>query len=177
MATSNEADEREGARLILLGVSPEQALKRFLYHVRDESSEILGFLLHQSKFDLGGSGARADRLAPLLERWAELRQKHAMEQRVLETRIKIVSAVLGAVMAFFSALLPFVSSFNLLDYKPQASSMLPLFSFDLAVISSTYLASSLNKRNIVLIPILTSVVYAVVYYLVAPLSGISVSLP
>jgi hypothetical protein len=171
------SNEQQSARLILLGVPPSQALRKLLSQFRNESGEVIRFLLAQSKFDLAQSGVRADRLAPLLEKWGEQRQKYLMEQRVLQTRILLVSIILGAVMAFFSSLLPFISSFNLGRLTPVTPNSLVLLSFALAMTSSFYLSMSAASRIKALGPILTAVVFVSVYYFSLPLSSVGLSIP
>lgn len=109
---SDSEEEQKVVRSILLGHPVDESTAELLKtggHARD----LLSFLVQQAKINASEASRRADRLASLFEHWVRAQQARIVDQRILETRSIMVSAILGGVTAMVATIAPVLSSFQL----------------------------------------------------------------
>ena len=108
---SEDEKARDAVRRTLLGTPLEQSIGG-LAADWGEAGDLLRFVVTQSRVDAVEASRSAERLSALFERWAHLKERRAMEMKVMEFRGLIVSAVAGVVVGMLSTLAPFVASFQ-----------------------------------------------------------------
>lgn len=114
-------EENDMVRRILLG-NPVERSAADLISRNDHSRDVLLYVVNQAKADAVEASRRADRLTSLFEHWVWMKQQRIVEQRIMETRSIMVSAILGGVTAMISALAPVLSTFQLtLGSQPQTA--------------------------------------------------------
>ncbi len=110
-------EESEMVRRILLGNPVERAAADLISR-NDHSRDVLLYVVNQAKADAVEASRRADRLTSLFEHWVWMKQQRIVEQRIMETRSIMVSAILGGVTAMISSLAPVLSTFQLTFGSP-----------------------------------------------------------
>lgn len=108
---SKDKKAMEAVRRTLLGTPLEQSMAG-LAAEWGEAGDLLKFVVTQSRVNAVEASKSAERLSTLFERWAHLKEKRAMEMKVMEFRGLIVSTVAGVVVGMLSSLAPFVASFQ-----------------------------------------------------------------
>jgi hypothetical protein len=165
---SRVEDEREMVRQILLGNPVDESAAR-LVSSNDHSRDILAYVVDQAKVNAVEASRRADRLTSLFEHWVWMRQQRMVEQRIMETRSIMVSAILGAVTAMISALAPVLASFQLtLGEQPHPSS--PSYLGILFVIpAALFLGIFFSPRRAFLNLVVSAAAYMLVAHFFTPL--------
>ncbi len=166
--SSNLVEEREMVRQILLGRPVEQAVAN-LVSAEDPSREVLLYLVNQAKVNAVEASRRADRLTTLFEHWVWKKQQRLVDQRIMETRSLMVSAILGGVTAMISVVAPVLTSFQLtLSATPAPSS--PSYLGILFVIpAASFLGFFFSPRRAYLNLLVSLAAYLLVTYFFAPL--------
>src|SRR5437016_1807111 len=96
---TRDPSEKDVARLVLLGIPAKNALNRLLESEETGMKSLVTYVASESGLSARDAGRRAERLSVTFERWARLKERRRLEQRVLELRGHMVSAILGPVMA------------------------------------------------------------------------------
>lgn len=163
----------EVARKVLLGHPPEEALRPMLSGESQEVAMLAGLAAAGSHGSARRVGARGERLSATLERWLRAKEARAMEQKVMQTRGYIMSAVMGAVTAMLASLGPLVSNLNFLS-PPQAgqAAALPYGAAALCGISSAMLGLFMSERRFYVNVAITLGVFALTMSAVAPLANV-----
>jgi hypothetical protein len=110
-SSSRNPQEREAVRSVLLGVPVEKAFEPLAGG--DGSGELLGFITSLASVSLAEASRGAERLSSLFERWTLIRERRAMEKKVMTFRGILVSAVAGVVVGMLSTLAPVIAGFQL----------------------------------------------------------------
>ena len=119
---SKDGAERDAVKRILLGTPVEMA---FAGLVKDSGSsgELLQFIATLAKVSAAEASRGAEKLSSMFDRWTLLKEKRAMEKKVMAFRGLIVSLVAGVVVGMLSTLAPVISTFQItLGTAPQAAS-------------------------------------------------------
>lgn len=166
---SKLAPEVEMVRSILLGMPVEESATR-MASGDGPSRDLILYLIQQAKIDASEASRRADKLATLFEHWVRAKQERLVDQRIMETRSLMVSAILGGVTAMVATLAPVLSSFQL-SFTQQATSVgysqyLGLF---FIVPGSFFLGLFFSRRRALLNVAVSVLVFSLVVYLFAPL--------
>jgi hypothetical protein len=120
-SASREPSERDAVKRILLGIPVEMALKGLISE-SSSSGELLRFIAALARIDSLEASKGAERLSSMFDRWTLLRERSAMERKVMQFRGYIVSAVAGVVVGMLSTLAPVISNFQIsLGTVPQAA--------------------------------------------------------
>ncbi len=167
---SRQAQEVDAVRSILLGKPLEESAVGIAAG-DGPSSDLLLFLLRQAKVDATEAGKRADKLAVLFEHWVRAKQQRLVDQRIMETRSLMVSAILGGVTAMVACLAPVLSSFQISftlqpPTSPGYSQYLGLF---FVIPGSFFLGLFFSPRRALLNVLVSASVFALVVYLFGPL--------
>jgi len=118
-AGSGGRSERAAVRRILLG-TPVQAAFSGLAAGDDLSSELLRFIAALAKVSSSEASRGAERLSSMFDRWTFLKERRAMEGKVMAFRGLIVSVVSGVVVGMLASLAPIISGFQIaLGSPPQ----------------------------------------------------------
>lgn len=175
--SSDERDEREAARKILLGIPLEKALHKILSS-GGGAWALLMYLANESRVNSIEASKRAEKLTSYFERWAQLKGERAMEQKVIETRAHILSTVLGAVVSLFASLAPIISSIQIgAATAPSPSGSLPTLGVAFSLVSSIFIGLYLSPKRVYLDPILSTTSYILVFVASGPLANIRVLAP
>jgi hypothetical protein len=166
-------DEREVAvvRAILLGTPVAEAI-RGMVKTNDETGDLLRFLVEQARIDALEASRHADSLGTLFERWVRSKQERLIEQRIMETRSLMVSAILGAVTAMVAALAPVLSSFQLSLTAPAQQALAPYTLYIgilLVVPGAFFLGQFFSAKRAVLNLAVSLAAYLLVVYFFSPL--------
>ena len=166
---SKLAPEVETVRSILLGRPVEESAAR-MASGDGPARDLLLYLVQQAKVDASEASRRADKLAVLFEHWVRAKQERLVDQRIMETRSLMVSAILGGVTAMVATLAPVLASFQL-SFTQQATSVgysqyLGLF---FIVPGSFFLGLFFSRRRALLNVMVSVAVFSLVVYLFAPL--------
>ena len=119
---SKDGAERDAVKRILLGTPVETA---FAGLVKDSGSsgELLQFIATLAKVSSAEASRGAEKLSSMFDRWTLLKEKRAMEKKVMAFRGLIVSVVAGVVVGMLSTLAPVLSTFQItLGTTAQAGS-------------------------------------------------------
>lgn len=165
---SRAVGETEMVRRILLGNPVDAAVKEVISG-SDRTREILLYVVNQAKVDAVEASKRADRLTTLFEHWIWMKQQRVVEQKIMETRSIMVSAILGGVTAMISALAPVLASFQLTlgtQPPPAAPSYLGVL---FVVPAAAFLGFFFSPRRAYLNLIVATAAYALVAYYFTPL--------
>jgi len=165
---SRVAEEREMARRILLG-SPAEISATNLIAKNDLSRDALLYVINQAKVNAVEASRRADRLTSLFEHWVWMKQQRAVDQKIMETRSILVSAILGGVTGMISTLAPILASFQLaLGTQPPTPS--PSYLGILFVVpASVFLGVFFSPRRAYLNLIVSILSFFLVVYFFSPL--------
>jgi hypothetical protein len=118
---SKDGAEREVVRRILLGTPVDGA---FAGLVKDSGSsgDLLRFIATLARVSSAEASKGAEKLSSMFDRWTLLKEKRAMERRVMAFRGLIVSVVAGVVVGMLSTLAPVISTFQItLGTAPPAA--------------------------------------------------------
>jgi hypothetical protein len=162
-------EERKTARRILLGRPLEDSVGA-MTSGGGQSRDLLLYLVDQAKMNAPEASRQADRLTAMFERWVRAKQERLVDQRIMQTRSVMVSAILGGVTAMLAALAPVLSTFQLTLTQqaaaPAGSQYLGLF---LAVPSAFFLGMFFSPRRALLNSAISAAAYMLVVYFFAPL--------
>ncbi len=111
-STSKKRAEREAVRRVLLGTPVETAFSG-LAREGGSSGELLRFIAALARVSSLEASKGAERLSSMFDRWTLLKEKSAVEKKVMEFRGMIVSVVAGVVVGMLSSLSPLISSFQI----------------------------------------------------------------
>lgn len=164
------AKEAEAVRSILLGRPLEESAAEIATG-DGPSKDLLLFLLQQAKVDAAEASRRADKLAALFGHWVRAKQQRLVDQRIMETRSLMVSAILGGVTAMVACLAPVLSSFQISftvqpPTSPGYSQYLGLF---FVIPGSFFLGLFFSRRRALLNVAVSAAAFALVVYLFGPL--------
>jgi len=165
---SRAAGESEMVRRILLGNPVDVAVKEVISG-SDRTREILLYVVNQAKVDAVEASKRADRLTTLFEHWVWMKQQRVVEQKIMETRSIMVSAILGGVTAMISALAPVLASFQLtLGTQPPPAT--PSYLGALFVVpAAAFLGFFFSPRRAYINLVVAAAAYGLVAYYFTPL--------
>ncbi|TLX96502.1 MAG: hypothetical protein E6K96_06105 [Thaumarchaeota archaeon] len=170
---SRDPSEKDVARLVLLGIPAKNALNRLLESEETGMKSLVTYVASESGLSARDAGRRAERLSVTFERWARLKERRRLEQRVLELRGHMVSAILGPVMAFLSSLAPFVMSFQFLSAAPAPSGGFVVYAaFAMTIASSAFLGSFFSTRRRYIDPVVAGITFAVALQMTAPIANV-----
>jgi hypothetical protein len=161
-------EESDMVRRILLG-NPVERSTADLISRNDHSRDVLLYVVNQAKADAVEASRRADKLTSLFEHWVWMKQQRIVEQRIMETRSIMVSAILGGVTAMISALAPVLSTFQLtLGSQPMPTN--PSYLGVLFVVpAALFLGFFFSPRRAYLNLIVSVAAFGLVSYFFAPL--------
>jgi hypothetical protein len=172
---SKEQGEYEAARQILLGIPVRESVSPMATNNREAGFDLLRYIVFEARVNSVEAGRKAEKLTSYFERWAEMKQKRSLEQKAMEVRAHMISAILGAVLAMISSLAPILASFQFLATPgPTPPSSLPYFGFAFTVTSASFLGMFSAPRRPYVEPLISSLTYVVTYFLIAPLVVFSV---
>ena len=170
---TRDPSEKDVARLVLLGIPAKNALNRLLESEETGMKSLVTYVASESGLSARDAGRRAERLSVTFERWARLKERRRLEQRVLELRGHMVSAILGPVMAFLSSLAPFVMSFQFLSGAPAPSSGFVVYAAGaMTIASSAFLGSFFSTGRRYIDPIVAGIAFAVALQMTAPIASV-----
>jgi len=119
---SKNREERDAVRRILLGTPVEMAFAGLMEET-SSSGELLRFIAALARVSSSEASRGAEKLSSMFDRWTLLKEKRAMERKVMEFRGFIVSVVAGVVVGMLSSLAPVISNFQIsLGTAPAAPS-------------------------------------------------------
>lgn len=170
LRASSREDDAAVVRSILLGRPVEEAVRPLL-SVKDHSSDLVAFLVEQAKLDAPEASRRAETLRALFERWVRAKQSRLTDQRIMETRSLMVSAILGGVTAMVSAIAPVLSSFqlSLTEAPSTAAPPSPYLGLLFVMPGAFFLGLFFRPRRAALNLAVSVCAYVVVAYLFSPL--------
>jgi len=173
---SKDRAERDAVRRILLGTPVERALGS-LTKEAGSSGELLRFVATLARISSLEASRGAERLSALFDRWTLLKEKRAMEQKVMAFRGLIVSVVAGVVVGMLATLAPVISGFQItLGTTPEATSAFPPYEGALFLIPSALcLGLFLSPKRPYVNVGLSLVAFAGVVYFLGPLATFSLA--
>jgi hypothetical protein len=119
---SKDGAERDAVKRILLGTPVEKAFAGLMKD-SGSSGELLRFIATLARISSADASRGAEKLSAMFDRWTLLKEKRAMEKKVMAFRGLIVSVVAGVVVGMLSTLAPVISTFQItLGTAPQAAS-------------------------------------------------------
>jgi len=161
--------EVRAVRSILLGKTIEESVRSTISG-NDHSRDLLLYLVAQAKMDAPEASRRADKLAVLFEHWVRAKQDRLVEQRIMETRSIMVSAILGGVTAMVASLAPVLTTFQLTLTQPQTSpSYSPYLGLLFVIPGAFFLGMFFSSRRALLNVAISGAAYMLVVYFFAPL--------
>jgi len=171
---SKDSAERQAVKRILLGTPVEMA---FAGLVKDSGSsgELLQFIATLAKVNSAEASRGAERLSSMFDRWTLLKEKRAMEKKVMAFRGLIISLVAGVVVGMLSTLAPVISTFQItLGTAPQAtSSFSPYEGAVFLIPSALCLGLFLSPQRPHVNVAVSLVAFAGVVYFLGPLASFS----
>ncbi len=174
-SSSRDERERDAVRMILLG-TPVQAAFQSLVAETGPSGELLRFVTALARISSSEASKGAERLSSLFDRWTLIKEKKAMERKVMEFRGLIVSTVAGVVVGMLSTLAPVISSFQIaLTPSPQAAPGLTPYEGAVFLLPSALcLGLFLSPRRPYLNVAVSLAAFLGVVYFLGPLASFSV---
>jgi len=171
--SSRWMEETRAVRSILLGIPVEESVAG-LTSGDDYSKDLLLYLVQQAKVDALEASRRADKLANLFEHWVRAKQQRLIDQRIMETRSLMVSAILGGVTGMVASIGPVISNFQLSLTQPPSSPSLgagytPYLGVLFVIPGAFFLGLFFSRRRALLCTALSCAIYATVAYFFAPL--------
>jgi hypothetical protein len=165
---SDVREERETARRILLGRPLEDSVSAMT--TGGQSGDLLFYLVEQAKMNAPEASRQADRLTVMFERWVRAKQERLVDQKIVQTRSFMVSAILGGVTAMLAALAPVLSTFQLtLSQQAAPTGGSQYLGLLLAVPSAFFLGMFFSPRRALLNSAASAAAYMLVVYFFAPL--------
>ena len=172
---SKDRGEYEAARKMLLGIPVKESVSPMTTSNREPGFDLLRYIVFEARVNSIEAGKKAEKLTSYFERWAEMKHKRSLEEKAMEVRAHMISAILGAVLAMISSLAPILASFQFLATPhPTPSSSLPYFGFAFSLASASFLGMFAAPRRPYVEPLISSLAYVVMFYLIAPLVVFSV---
>lgn len=173
---SGRRGEMEMVRGILLGHPVGEAMRSLESDRKGGDTytrDLMLYVVEQAKVDAAEASKRADKLTTLFEHWIWMKRQRAMEQKVMETRSIIVSAILGGVTAMVSSLAPVLSTFQLSLSETQpyapASAYSPYWGILFVLPAASFLGLFFSARRAYLNVLAAGLAYLVVTYFFGPL--------
>jgi hypothetical protein len=121
-STSKDREEQDAVRRIFLGIPVELAFAGLISE-KSSSGELLRFIAALARVNSSEASKGAEKLSSTFDRWTMLKEKRAMEGKVMRFRGLIVSTVAGVVVGMLSTLAPVISNFQIsLGTSPPAPS-------------------------------------------------------
>jgi hypothetical protein len=160
--------EEEMVRRILLGNPVERSAANLITR-NDLSRDVLLYVINQAKVNAVEASRRADRLTSLFEHWVWMKQQRAVDQKIMETRSLLVSAILGAVTAMISTLAPILASFQLTLGAPQTPPSPSYLGAIFVVPAALFLGVFFSPRRAYLNLVVSMFAFATVAYFFSPL--------
>jgi hypothetical protein len=172
-SSSREGAEREAVRRILLGTPAEQAFEGLLSE--GGSGELLRFIAALARVNSVEASKGAERLSSMFDRWTLLKEKRAMEQKVMRFRGLIVSTVAGVVVGMLSTLAPLISNFQISLDTPvlPAGGFSPYEGAVFLIPSALSLGFFLTPDRPYLNAVTSLAAFAAVVYFLGPLASFS----
>jgi hypothetical protein len=173
---SRKPAEREAVRRMLLGTPFELAFAS-LASEGSSSAELLRFIAALARVNSLEASKGAERLSSMFDRWTLLKEKRAMERKVMRFRGFIVSAVAGVVVGMLSTLAPVISSFQIsLSAATQApAAFSPYEGAIFLVPSAVCLGYFLSPRRPYLYSAVSLAAFCGVVYFLGPLASFSLA--
>ncbi len=109
---SKNAVERDAVKRIMLGTPVESAFAGLMAE-SGSSGELLRFIAALARIDSSEASKGAEKLSSMFDRWTMLKERRAMERKVMQFRGLIVSTVAGVVVGMLSTLAPVISNFQI----------------------------------------------------------------
>jgi len=172
---SKDGAERDAVRRILLGTPVDRALAGLMKEA-GSSGELLRFVGTLARISSLEASRGAERLSALFDRWTLLKEKRAMEQKVMAFRGMIVSVVAGVVVGMLATLAPVISGFQIAlgTTPPQATSGFPPYEGALFLLPSALcLGLFLSPRRPYIDVAASLLAFAGVVYFLGPLATFS----
>ena len=174
-AGSADREERDAVRRILLG-NPVEGAFGTLVSADSSSGQLMRFIASLARVDSLEASRGAERLSPLFERWTLLKERRAMESRVMGFRGVLVSIVSGVVVGMLSALAPIISSFqiSLASSPVEAPAIPPYVGAAFLIPSAICLGYFLSPKRPYLNVALSLLAFAGVVYFLGPFGSVGV---
>ena len=173
---SKDGAEVEAVRRILLGTPVEMA---FAGLVKDSGSsgELLQFIATLARVSSAEASRGAEKLSSMFDRWTLLKEKRAMEMRVMAFRGLIVSVVAGVVVGMLSTLAPVISTFQIAlgTTVPAVSTFSPYEGAVFLLPSALCLGLFLSPRRPYVNVAVSLIAFSGVVYFLGPLASFSLS--
>ncbi len=167
---SSDREENEAARKILLGIPVKESVSPMTASGREPGFDLLRYIVFEARVNSIEAGKKAEKLARHFERWAEMKHKRSLEQKAMEVRAHMISAILGAVLAMISSMAPILASFQFLTTQQATPpSTLPYFGFAFSIASASFLGLFAVPRRPYIDPLISSLAYVVTFVLISPL--------
>jgi hypothetical protein len=173
---SDRPGERDMVRKIALGHPVRESVRSLTPGKKSAetyTSDLMLFVVEQAKVDAAEASRRADRLTALFEHWIWMTRQRGIEQKVLETRSVMVSAILGGVTAMVACLAPVLSGFQLSLTEAQTAQAVPAYSPYLGILfvlpAASFLGIFFSRRRAYLNVLAASGAYLMVAYFFGPL--------
>ncbi len=173
---SKNREERDAVRRILLGTPVEMAFAGLMEET-SSSGELLRFIAALARVSSSEASRGAEKLSSMFDRWTLLKEKRAMERKVMEFRGFIVSVVAGVVVGMLSSLAPVISNFQIsLGTAPAApSGFSPYVGAVFLLPSALCLGLFLSPGRPYLNVVVSLAAFVGVVYFLGPLASFSVS--
>lgn len=173
-SSSKDSAERDAVKRILLG-TPVVVAFAGLTKESGSSGELLQFIATLAKVSSTEASKGAEKLSSMFDRWTLLKEKRAMEKKVMAFRGLVVSAVGGVVVGMLSTLAPVISTFQItLGTAPKvASSFSPYEGAVFLLPSALCLGLFLSPRRPYVNMAISIVAFAGVVYFLGPLASFS----
>lgn len=175
-STSKNSSERDAVRRVLLGTPVEKA---FAGLSRDggSSGDLLLFIATLARVSSSEASKGAGRLSAMFDRWTLLKEKRAMERKVMAFRGTIVSVVAGVVVGMLSTLAPVISGFQITlgTSPPAVSGFSPYEGAVFLVPSALCLGAFLSPQRPYVNVIVALAAFAGVVYFLGPFASFSLA--
>jgi hypothetical protein len=171
---SKDGAERDAVKRILLGTPVERAFAELMKD-SGSSGELLRFIATLAKVSSADASRGAEKLSAMFDRWTLLKEKRAMEKKVMAFRGLIVSVVAGVVVGMLSTLAPVISTFQItLGTAPQAASTFSPYEGAVFLLPSALcLGLFLSPRRPYVNVAISLLAFAGVVYFLGPLTSFS----
>lgn len=175
-SSSKNAAERDAVKRILLGTPVTMAFAG-LTKESGSSGELLQFMATLARVSSTEASKGAEKLSSMFDRWTLLKEKRAMEKKVMAFRGVVVSAVAGVVVGMLSTLAPVISTFQItLGAAPKAApSFSPYEGAFFLLPSALCLGLFLSPRRPYLNMVVSLLAFVGVVYFLGPLASFSLS--
>jgi len=171
---SKDNAERDAVKRILLGTPVERALAGLMKD-SGSSGELLRFVATLARISALEASRGAEKLSSMFDRWTLLKERRAMERKVMAFRGTIVSVVAGVVVGMLSTLAPVISSFQItLGTAPQtAAGFSPYEGAVFLLPSALCLGLFLSPQRPYVNVVVSFAAFAGVVYFLGPLASFS----